>query len=93
LPCLVFSFFLLFIFQDRFYLCSPGCPGTHSIDQAGLGLRDTYASTFWVLTKGGHCHCMLELTSFARVAGQQVQESTCFSAHSFGGWNSGLQAC
>jgi hypothetical protein len=30
-------FFLLI--QDRFSLCSPGCPGIHSVDQAGLELR------------------------------------------------------
>jgi hypothetical protein len=30
--------FLLFafVFRDRVSLCSPGCPGTHSVDQAGL---------------------------------------------------------
>jgi hypothetical protein len=34
-------FFKLFVvFQDRVYLCSPGCPGAHSIDQAALELRD-----------------------------------------------------
>jgi hypothetical protein len=27
-----------FVFQDRVSLCSPGCPGTHSVDQAGLSL-------------------------------------------------------
>jgi hypothetical protein len=30
-----FSFFFFFlVFQDRVSLCSPGCPGTHSVDQA-----------------------------------------------------------
>jgi hypothetical protein len=24
--------------QDKVSLCSPGCPGTHSVDQAGLEL-------------------------------------------------------
>jgi hypothetical protein len=33
-----FSFFL-FCFQDKLCLYSPGCPGTHSVDQAGLELR------------------------------------------------------
>ena len=33
-----------FAFQDRVSLCSPGCPGTHSVDQAGLKLRDPPAS-------------------------------------------------
>lgn len=32
--------FACFIFQDRISQCSPFCPGTHSIDQAGLELRD-----------------------------------------------------
>ena len=31
-------------FQDRVSLCSLGCPGTHSVDQAGLELRDLPAS-------------------------------------------------
>jgi hypothetical protein len=29
-----------FFFPDRVSLCSPGCPGTHSVDQAGLELRN-----------------------------------------------------
>jgi hypothetical protein len=33
-PC-SFFFFSSF-FQDRISLCSPGCPETHSVDQAGL---------------------------------------------------------
>jgi hypothetical protein len=33
------SFFFL-VFQDRVSLCSPGCPGTHSVDQTGLELRN-----------------------------------------------------
>jgi hypothetical protein len=28
------------VFQDRVSLCIPGCPGTHSVDQAGLKLRN-----------------------------------------------------
>ena len=32
-----FCFICLFVcFQDKVSLCSPGCPGTHSVDQAGL---------------------------------------------------------
>ena len=30
-------------------LCIPGCPGTHSVDQAGLELRNLPASTSQVL--------------------------------------------
>jgi hypothetical protein len=29
--------------------CSPGCPGTHSVDQAGLKLRNSPASASQVL--------------------------------------------
>ena len=32
----VFCFLDLFFFRDRVSLCSPGCPETHSVDQAGL---------------------------------------------------------
>jgi hypothetical protein len=39
-------FFYLFVvvFQDRVSLCSPGCPGTHFVDQARLELRNPPAS-------------------------------------------------
>jgi hypothetical protein len=38
--------FFLFCFfsRDRVSLCSPGCPGTHSVDQAGLVLKNLPAS-------------------------------------------------
>jgi hypothetical protein len=52
--CLVgwFWFFCLFVclffvfcfFRDRISLYSPDCPGTHSVDQAGLELRNLPAS-------------------------------------------------
>ena len=37
------------LFRDRVSLCSPGCPGTHSADQAGLKLRNPLASASQVL--------------------------------------------
>jgi hypothetical protein len=37
---LMFSLSLFLVFGDRVSLCSPGCPGTHSVDQAGLELRN-----------------------------------------------------
>jgi hypothetical protein len=37
------------VFQDRVSLYSPGCPGTHFVDQAGLKLRDPPASASQVL--------------------------------------------
>ena len=38
-----------FVFQDRVSLCSPDCPGTHFVDQAGLELRNPPASASQVL--------------------------------------------
>jgi hypothetical protein len=52
---LVFGFFCLFVclfvcfFRGRDSLCSPGCPGTHSVDQAVLELRNPPASASRVL--------------------------------------------
>ena len=36
--------FVCLFFRDRFSLCSPGCPGTHSVDQGGLEFTDPPAS-------------------------------------------------
>jgi hypothetical protein len=45
-----FEFFVcLFVFQNRVSLCSPGYPGTHSVDQAGLTLRNPPASASQML--------------------------------------------
>jgi hypothetical protein len=44
-----FFFFLVWFFPDRVSLCSPGCPGTHLVDQAGLELRNRPASASRVL--------------------------------------------
>jgi hypothetical protein len=44
-----FSFFLFLFFRDRVSLCSPGCPGTHSVHQAVLELRNPPASASQVL--------------------------------------------
>jgi hypothetical protein len=46
---LCFLFFGFLVFQDRVSLYSPGCPGTHSVDQAGLELRNPPASASRVL--------------------------------------------
>jgi hypothetical protein len=37
------------VLQDRVSLYSPGCPGTHFVDQAGLEFRNPPASASWVL--------------------------------------------
>jgi hypothetical protein len=47
--CFRFCFVLLFVFWDMVSLCTPGCPGTHSLDQAGLKLRNLPASASQVL--------------------------------------------
>jgi hypothetical protein len=41
--------FVLFCFPDRVSLGSLSCPGTHSVDQTGLKLRDPPASVSQVL--------------------------------------------
>jgi hypothetical protein len=45
----LFCCFVCLVFRDRVFLGSPGCPGTHSVDQAGLELRNPPASAFRVL--------------------------------------------
>jgi hypothetical protein len=37
------------VLRDRVSLCGPGCPGTRSVDQAGLELRNPPASASQVL--------------------------------------------
>jgi hypothetical protein len=43
--CLLFCF----CFRDRVSVCSPGYPGTHSVDQDGLELRNLPTSASQVL--------------------------------------------
>jgi hypothetical protein len=59
--CFVLFCFVLFcfVFRDRVSLCSPGCPGTHSVDQAGLELRNLPASASQV-----QHHCPAHFTDF-----------------------------
>jgi hypothetical protein len=45
----LFIYFLFLVFQGRVSLHSPGCPGTHFLDQAGLKLRNLPASASQVL--------------------------------------------
>ena len=44
-----FLFVCFCFFRDRVSLCSPGCPGTHFVEQAGLELRNPPASASRVL--------------------------------------------
>jgi hypothetical protein len=36
--CSGFGFLFVFVFSRQLFLCSPGCPGTCSVDRAGLTL-------------------------------------------------------
>jgi hypothetical protein len=47
--CLFLFLFLFLVFRDRVSLYSPGYPGTHFVDQAGLELRNLPASASRVL--------------------------------------------
>jgi hypothetical protein len=47
--CFIFLFCFFFFFRDRVSLYSPGCPGSHSVDQAGLELKNLPASASQVL--------------------------------------------
>ena len=44
-----FFFWVFLVFRDRVSLYSPGCPGAHFVDQAGLELRNPPASASRVL--------------------------------------------
>ena len=47
--CMCVCMYVCILFKDQVYLCSPGCPGTCCVDQAGLKLRDLPASApeYW----------------------------------------------
>jgi hypothetical protein len=48
-PIFILFTYLFLFFWDRVSLYSPGCPGTHSVDQAGLELRNSPAFASQVL--------------------------------------------
>jgi hypothetical protein len=57
--------FDLICFFETVSLCSPGCPGTHSVDQAGLELRNLPVSASQVLgLKAGDTTAQLVLFCF-----------------------------
>ena len=55
LVCFGLVWFL--VFRDRVSLCSPGCPGTHSVDKANLEIRNPPASASQVLGIKACHHC------------------------------------
>jgi hypothetical protein len=46
--CLFVCLCIYLVFRDRVSLCSSGCPGTHSVDQDVLELRNLPASALRV---------------------------------------------
>jgi hypothetical protein len=60
----LFIVLFCFVFRDRVSLCSPGCPGTHSVDQAGLELRNLPASASQVLGLKAKATAWLNFLSF-----------------------------
>jgi hypothetical protein len=56
------DFELFSFFQGRISLCSPGCPGTHSVDQAGLDslmpALKAYITTVWLRLEFIFCFCL-----------------------------------
>jgi hypothetical protein len=63
-----------FSFRDRVSLYSPGCPGTHFVDQAGLELRHSPVSASQVLG----------LKACATTPGNQVISSLVFAVSRLG---------
>jgi hypothetical protein len=86
----LFFVFFLFVFRDRVSLCSPGYPGTHFVDQAGLELRNPLASASRVLglkvcTTMPGCYLLLwlvdsVLTNFSLGAGEMAQRLRALTA-------------
>jgi hypothetical protein len=56
---------IIMVFWDRVSLCSPGCPGTHFVDQAGLKFRNPSASASRVLGLKA-CATMPGMNSYLR---------------------------
>jgi hypothetical protein len=80
----LFLLLLFFVFRDRVSLCSPGCPGTHSVDQAGLELKNPPASASQVLGLKA-CATMLGKNEHLNIAvyhklqeSHRLQKRTCW---------------
>jgi hypothetical protein len=73
-------FFFFLVFRDRVSLYSPGCPGTHFVDQAGCELRNPPASASRVL--GGLYQCSLKCTvAWGRRCWNRWVEGTVLHLH------------
>jgi hypothetical protein len=85
--CFVLFCFVLFcfVFRDRVSLCSPGCPGTHSVDQADLELRNPPVSASRVLGLKA-CATTAQLPSLCLTARAFV--NPCSKTHQYAGKDS-----
>jgi hypothetical protein len=68
----------LFVYGERVFLCIPGHPGTHSIDQAALKLRDSPASVSRVLglkacNTSAQFSCFILIQDYLVVVGEMFQ--------------------
>lgn len=55
------SLCLCLFFKPRISLCSPGCPGTYTVDQTGIELKRSACFYFpSAETKGVHHHARLK---------------------------------
>ena len=81
--------FLYFGFWDRASLYSPGSPGTHSVDQAGIKLRNPPASASQVLGLNScnhHCPAFLLLVKYSNNALSNLPSHNLF----FSPWDNQL---
>ena len=84
--CLVVCFVLFCFVWNSVSLCSPGCSGTHSVDHAGLELRNPPASASQMLGLKA-CVCVttvqLYLLSLDLVFSLCPRSSGCFVLRAF----------
>jgi hypothetical protein len=79
----LFCFVLFSVFWDRVSLFSPGCPGTHFVDQAGLEFRNPLASASRVLGLKA-CTTTPSFCYFLRLWNYKNAYESSFNA--LGGW-------
>jgi hypothetical protein len=80
---------VFFFFRDRVSLYSPGCPGTHSVDQANLQLRNPPVSVSQVLGLKAYtttAQCVFVYISTSQSIIKQVRAGT-----QAGSWKQELQ--
>jgi hypothetical protein len=71
-------FFFFLVFRGRVSLCSSGCPGTHSVDQAGLELRNLPASASQVLGLKAYTTAARQCSTFLIIREMQIKTTLRF---------------